>query len=75
MGSDFKSIAGSDVAALYWLRRLAGEPLDAKDAAARVARDEKLAVDEEPDLEDGLAGRRTGGVSHKHKSEADRHGR
>lgn len=56
MGSEFKSITGSDIAALWWMRRLAGEPLDAKERAARVAGDEEDAVDEESDLEERLAG-------------------
>ena len=58
MGPDFPSIGGSDVASLYWLRRLAGEPLDSKDAAARVARQVEHTVDEEADLEEPLAGDR-----------------
>jgi hypothetical protein len=55
MGPEFKSIAGSDVAALWWLRRLAGEPLDLNERAARAARHGQFAVDAEPDAQEPFA--------------------
>lgn len=41
----FRSIAGSDAAALYWIRRLAEEPVD-----------EVLVVDKESDPDEPLTG-------------------
>lgn len=52
MGREFESIAGSKVNALYWIRRLAGEPLDVKERAGGIAGNDELAADQEPNTVD-----------------------
>lgn len=55
MGSEFKSIVGSNVNTLYWIRRLAGEPLDDKERAGGDAGNDELVADQEPNAADPFA--------------------